>query len=71
MCFNLVVVPLDKNATHIDLLNMIHESDIKAVIYTKTFEQFLFDNRKLFNNVYEGSTLFYIPGIKKPRITGL
>jgi long-chain acyl-CoA synthetase len=24
MCFNLVVVPLDKNATHNDLLNMIH-----------------------------------------------
>ncbi|MEW6510304.1 MAG: AMP-binding protein [Bacteroidota bacterium] len=38
MCFNYVVVPVDRNLPTNDVLNILHESDANAVIYSDTFE---------------------------------
>jgi len=45
MAFNYVVVPIDKNLTANEILNIIHESDAEAVIFTDTFQQ-LFSEKK-------------------------
>jgi long-chain acyl-CoA synthetase len=37
-CFNYVVVPIDKNLHQNEVLNVIHESDAEAVIFTSQFE---------------------------------
>ena len=37
MCFNYVVVPIDKNLTSNEILNILHESDAKAVIFSDSF----------------------------------
>ena len=33
MCFNMVVVPIDKNLNHNEILNIIHESEAKAIVF--------------------------------------
>ena len=45
MCFNLVIVPIDKNLNQNEILNILHESDAKAVIFSEAFEQ-LFAEKK-------------------------
>jgi long-chain acyl-CoA synthetase len=37
-CFNFVVVPIDKNLSTNEILNVIHESDAEAVIFSGQFE---------------------------------
>ena len=37
-CFNFVVVPIDKNLSTNEILNVIHESDAEAVIFSEQFE---------------------------------
>lgn len=37
MCFNCVVVPIDKNLTENEILNIIHESDAEAVIFSESY----------------------------------
>jgi long-chain acyl-CoA synthetase len=37
-CFNYVVVPIDKNLSSNEILNVIHESDTEAVIFSDQFE---------------------------------
>lgn len=39
MTFNLVVVPIDKNLTQNEILNIIHESDAEAIIFSETFAE--------------------------------
>ena len=34
MMFDFVVVPVDKNLTHSDILNIIHESDSIALVFS-------------------------------------
>ncbi len=46
MCFNLVIVPIDRNLNQNEILNIIHESDSKAVVFSETFEQ-LFAEKKV------------------------
>lgn len=41
MCFNYVIVPIDKNLNDNEILNIIHESDAKAVIYSESFSETL------------------------------
>jgi len=41
MCFNYVVVPIDKNLTTNEILNIIHESDSEAIIFSDTFSGLL------------------------------
>jgi long-chain acyl-CoA synthetase len=45
MCFNYVVVPIDRNLPINDVLNILHESDTVAVIYSETFEPVLNERR--------------------------
>jgi len=45
MCFNYVVCPIDRNLPTNDILNILHESDSVAVIYSDTFESVLAESR--------------------------
>ena len=36
-CYNLVIVPVDKNLNKTEVLNIIHESDAEAVIFSGTY----------------------------------
>ncbi len=38
MCFNYVIVPIDKNLSTNEILNIIHESDSVAVVFSETFD---------------------------------
>ena len=55
MMFDFVVVPVDKNLTHSDILNIIHESDSVALIFSGS----LADLIKAKKNVF-GKIKFYI-----------
>jgi long-chain acyl-CoA synthetase len=45
MCFNYVVVPIDKNLSSNEILNVIHESDANAIIYSDGFDEMLREKR--------------------------
>jgi long-chain acyl-CoA synthetase len=45
MCFNHVVVPIDRNLPINDVLNILHESDATAIVYSDAFEP-IFNERK-------------------------
>ena len=45
MSFNYVVVPIDRNLGVNDILNILHESDAVAVIYSEAFEPMLSERR--------------------------
>jgi long-chain acyl-CoA synthetase len=45
MCFNHVVVPIDKNLSVNEILNILHESEAVAVIFSDSFEQLFRDER--------------------------
>ena len=45
MCFNLVVVPIDKGLNQNEILNIIHESDVKAIVFSDTFEPLMKEKR--------------------------
>lgn len=45
LCFNYVVCPIDKGLTINEILNILHESDAAAVIYSDTFEPILSERR--------------------------
>jgi long-chain acyl-CoA synthetase len=46
MCFNYVVVPIDRQLTPNEILNIIHESESTAVIFAAPFEQMFRDGRR-------------------------
>lgn len=37
MCFNYVVVPIDKNLTTNEIFNIVHESDSEAIIFSESY----------------------------------
>ena len=39
MCFNHVIIPIDKNLTTNEILNIIYESDAEAIIFSRNFYQ--------------------------------
>ena len=45
MCFNYVVVPIDCKLTINEILNILHESESVAIIYSDTFEPVLRESR--------------------------
>ncbi len=45
MCFNLVIVPIDKNLNQNEILNILHESDTKAVVFSEAFEHLFADKK--------------------------
>lgn len=36
-CFNYVIVPIDKNLTSNEILNIVHESDAEAIVFSDSF----------------------------------
>jgi len=45
MVFNFVIVPIDRNLPHCDILNILHESDTQAVVFSNTFKDFLTEKK--------------------------
>jgi len=45
MAFNYVVVPIDKNLTSNEILNIIHESDTEAIIFSESYQQLLAEKK--------------------------
>ncbi len=45
MCFNYVIVPIDRNLTVNEILNIIHESEAEAIIFTDAFEQMMLEHQ--------------------------
>ncbi|WP_337872950.1 AMP-binding protein [Ignavibacterium sp.] len=45
MTFNLVIVPIDKNLTTNEILNIIHESDAAAIVFSNTFKETLLEKK--------------------------
>ena len=45
MCFNYVVVPIDRNLTINEILNILHESEASAVVYSESLEP-IFNERR-------------------------
>lgn len=62
MSFNYVVVPIDKNLTESEILNIVHESDSEAIIFSNTYASLFEENKsilkpiKSFINMDEKST---------------
>ena len=46
MCFNHVVIPIDKNLSTSEIINIIHESDAVAVVFSETFESLFREERR-------------------------
>ncbi len=47
MVFNLVIVPIDKNLTTNEILNIIHESDSEAIVFSGNFHSMMRENMHL------------------------
>ena len=47
MSFNFVIVPIDKNLKENEILNIIHESDSEAIIFSDTFSSIFSENKSL------------------------
>jgi long-chain acyl-CoA synthetase len=51
MCFNYVVVPVDAKLSINEILNILHESDAAAIIYSDAFEPWLSERRLSMKNL--------------------
>lgn len=45
MCFNYVVVPIDKNLTTNEIMNILHESDSEAIIFSGNYSGIMAEGR--------------------------
>ena len=45
MCFNMVIVPIDKNLSQNEILNIIHESESKAIVFSDGYEPLMKEKR--------------------------
>ena len=51
MCFNYVVVPIDKNLTTNEIMNILHESDSEAIIFSGTYSGIMAEGRNFLKNL--------------------
>jgi long-chain acyl-CoA synthetase len=51
MAFNHVIVPIDKNLSINEILNIIHESDSEAIIFSESFASMLSERKNVFKNL--------------------
>jgi long-chain acyl-CoA synthetase len=51
MAFNLIIVPIDKNLSSNDIINILHESDTKAIVFSETFHQIFSDMKSSLPNL--------------------
>jgi long-chain acyl-CoA synthetase len=47
MVFNYVIVPIDRNLNSSEILNILHESDSEALVFTSTFESLFKEERSV------------------------
>jgi long-chain acyl-CoA synthetase len=45
MCFNYVVVPIDKNLTTNEIMNILHESDSEAIVFAGSYSSMMAEGR--------------------------
>jgi len=45
MCFNMVIVPIDKGLNQNEILNIIHESKVRAIVFSDSFEPLMKEKR--------------------------
>lgn len=51
MTFNHIVVPIDKNLSSNEILNIIHESDSEVIIFSDTFSGLIKESKNVFKNL--------------------
>lgn len=51
MTFNFVIVPIDRNLSQSDILNILHESDSQAIVFSNTFKDFITEKKKTLNKL--------------------
>ena len=51
MFFNLVIVPVDKNLSSNEMINVLHESQTKAIIFSETFRQTVCEMKEVLPNL--------------------
>jgi len=51
MTFNFVIVPIDRNLSQSDILNILHESDAIAIVFSNTYKDFLIDEKDTLNKL--------------------
>jgi long-chain acyl-CoA synthetase len=51
MAFNHIIVPIDKNLSANEILNIIHESDSEAIIFSETFAAMIKESKGVFKNL--------------------
>ncbi|MBK7632051.1 MAG: AMP-binding protein [Ignavibacteriales bacterium] len=66
MCFNLVIVPIDKNLNQNEVLNIIHESEAIAIVFSDNFEPLIKEKRDSLLNLK-----YYINMDSKEHIDGI
>jgi long-chain acyl-CoA synthetase len=47
MIFNFVVIPIDKNLPEQDIINIVHESEAEAIIFSSSFDELLRDKKDI------------------------
>ena len=47
MTFNLVVVPIDKNLPEQDIMNILHESEAEAIVFSNNYDELMRDKKDL------------------------
>lgn len=51
LCFNYVVVPIDKNLTQNEIMNIIHESDAEAIFFSESYANILAEGKGFLKNL--------------------
>jgi long-chain acyl-CoA synthetase len=51
MCFNYVIVPIDAKLSTNEILNIIHESDTKVIIFSETFDSMFREKRRSLKHI--------------------
>ena len=51
MAFNHIIVPIDKNLSVNEILNIIHESDSEVIIFSESFASMLKESKSVFKNL--------------------
>lgn len=51
LAFNHIIVPIDKNLSANEILNIIHESDSEVIMFSETFASLLKESKNVFKNL--------------------
>jgi long-chain acyl-CoA synthetase len=51
MMFNLVIVPVDKNLSSNEMINILHESGTKAIVFSESFRQTICEMKEVLPNL--------------------